>query len=291
MRRPAEFQVISALAFCAFMLPCSSLAYSGVISVDTVEAIPGTQVNVPVRLSNNDVPISALAFPLKYSSPYLSVDSISFAGSILPSDFDGKAYFTNIYGVIDTIRISYFPHFVNPIPTIDTTAGVVATIFFSVSPSAPPGTTIPIDSINWDSVFQLDTAVFRMEMKITASDITGQVVYYLDHVPGAVVVRSPTDVNDGVEPSGLPTSFNLSQNFPNPFNPSTIIRFALPRPSHVELEVFNILGQKVVTLIDKHLPAGSHEIEFNAFDYPSGIYFYRLSHDQGVETRKMTLIK
>jgi hypothetical protein len=65
----------------------------------------------------------------------------------------------------------------------------------------------------------------------------------------------------------------------------------LPRPSHVELEVFNILGQKVVTLIDKHLPAGSHEIEFNAFDYPSGIYFYRLSHDQGVETRKMTLIK
>ncbi len=290
MKRLAEFQIIPALAFCVLMLPCSALAYSGVISIDTVEAMPGTQVKVPVRLSNNDEPISGLAIPLKYSSPYLSVDSISFVGSILPSNFEGKAFSTNIYN-IDTIRILYIADFIDPIPTIDTTGGVVATIFFSVSPSALPGTTIPIDSINWDSVFEYEGKTFRMELKINASDTTGNVVYYPDYVPGAVVVESPTDVEDGIEPSGLPATFSLCQNYPNPFNPATIIGFALPQASHVKLEVFNILGQKVAKLVDKRLPAGSHEIEFNATDHPSGIYFYRLSHDGGNITRKMTLIK
>ncbi|MFQ6009182.1 MAG: cohesin domain-containing protein, partial [Candidatus Zixiibacteriota bacterium] len=134
MRLHANFHIIFALVLTVFLLPASTLAYSGVISVDTVEALPGEQVEVAVRLSNNDKPISALTIPLKYSSPYLSVDSISLVGSILPSDFSGMRYYTNIY-VIDTIRISYIPDIVSPIPVITTSGGIVATIFFSVSPS------------------------------------------------------------------------------------------------------------------------------------------------------------
>ena len=82
--------------------------YSGVVKVDTVEAVPGEHVAVPVRLSNSDAPISGLTVPLKFSSPDLTVDSISFEGSILPSDFDGHVVVDNVSG---EIGISYVAKF------------------------------------------------------------------------------------------------------------------------------------------------------------------------------------
>lgn len=89
----------------------------------------------------------------------------------------------------------------------------------------------------------------------------------------------------------LPGEFKLSQNYPNPFNPSTTFEFALPTPSHVNLTVFNLLGQKVTTVIDEHLNAGVHTYEWNANDNASGVYFYRLTTDENTETRKMMLLK
>jgi len=105
------------------------------------------------------------------------------------------------------------------------------------------------------------------------------------------VVKSPTGIDDDVEPSMLPTFFSLLQNYPNPFNPTTVIEFALPQASRVKLEVFNILGQMTMTLVDDYLPAGNHQVIFDATNFPSGIYFYRLSHKDSKLTRKMTLIK
>ena len=89
----------------------------------------------------------------------------------------------------------------------------------------------------------------------------------------------------------LPTSFELAQNYPNPFNPTTKIEFALPQSSRVSLTVFNILGQTVDVLLDRDLPAGYHEVDWNAGRYASGVYFYRLQAGNFVETRKMLLLK
>jgi hypothetical protein len=96
---------------------------------------------------------------------------------------------------------------------------------------------------------------------------------------------------NGGEISSLPTEFNLSQNYPNPFNPTTDIQLALPKASEVRLDIFNLLGQKVTTLVDGTLPAGYHTITWDATGHATGVYFYRLATDEFVTSRKMVLVK
>ncbi len=94
----------------------------------------------------------------------------------------------------------------------------------------------------------------------------------------------------------LPTEFSLSQNYPNPFNPSTTIQFSLPGASDVRLEVLNILGQVVATLVNDQQEAGYHTIDWNGKDgggnsVASGIYFYRITAGDYQESKKMLLLK
>jgi hypothetical protein len=86
-------------------------------------------------------------------------------------------------------------------------------------------------------------------------------------------------------------NYNLIQNYPNPFNPTTVISWQLPVSSPVKLTVYNIAGQKVVTLVDDIQEPGFHSMEWNAVDMPSGVYFYRLEAKGYSEIRKMILMK
>ena len=95
---------------------------------------------------------------------------------------------------------------------------------------------------------------------------------------------------------GIPKQFSLDQNYPNPFNPSTTIRFALPMNAKVNIRLYNTLGQEVVNILNSELDAGVHETVFNASNFSSGVYFYRLEakgEDGSVlgETKRMLLIK
>ena len=99
-------------------------------------------------------------------------------------------------------------------------------------------------------------------------------------------------VSDIEEDLGLPETVELYQNYPNPFNPTSIIRYGVPEMSEVTLEVFDMLGRKVATLIDgetKH--AGRYNVQFNARSLASGMYIYRLKIGSKILTKKMTLIK
>ncbi len=89
----------------------------------------------------------------------------------------------------------------------------------------------------------------------------------------------------------VPKEFKLSQNYPNPFNPATSILFSLPKAGHVELAVFNVLGQKVAALVNEELARGEYKYIFDASSLPSGIYFYRLRVGDFTDTKKMALIK
>ncbi len=89
----------------------------------------------------------------------------------------------------------------------------------------------------------------------------------------------------------LPNEYSLSQNYPNPFNPTTTIEFSLRQDGRTVLEVFNILGQVVATLVNGELKAGTHQIRFNASALPSGLYFYRLRSGAFVSIKKMMLLK
>lgn len=94
-----------------------------------------------------------------------------------------------------------------------------------------------------------------------------------------------------VEGEDLPTAFKLEQNYPNPFNPTTTINYALPTTGSVRLEVYNIMGQRVATLVNAAQTAGNYSVQFNAANLASGVYIYRLQHGQHVQVQKMLLIK
>lgn len=89
----------------------------------------------------------------------------------------------------------------------------------------------------------------------------------------------------------IPNNYSLSQNFPNPFNPATNIKFQIPKSSSVKLIVYDIVGREVATLVSERLRAGAYQADWNASNYPSGVYFYKLITDEYSETKKMVLIK
>ncbi len=86
-------------------------------------------------------------------------------------------------------------------------------------------------------------------------------------------------------------NFSLLQNYPNPFNPTTNIHFAIPRSSFVKLIVYDMLGREVETLVNENLSAGTYNADWNAANYSSGVYFYKLETENFTETKKMLLIK
>ena len=94
----------------------------------------------------------------------------------------------------------------------------------------------------------------------------------------------------------LPKIYNLFQNYPNPFNPSTIIKYSIPNvetrhASSVQLKVYNVLGQEVITLVNEQQKPGHYEVIFDATNLPSGTYFYRITAGNFIATKKLLLLK
>ncbi len=138
---------------------------------------------------------------------------------------------------------------------------------------------------NWWGTSTPDSSLFN----------TCNPAYYVDFEP--YLTSSPkSSAPEKDEKSILPGSFALHPSYPNPFNPSTMIQFDLPISSQVKLVVYNILGQRVITLADKEYPAGSFAIQWNGVNaggerVSSGVYFYRLAAGSFTQARKMMLIK
>jgi small nuclear ribonucleoprotein (snRNP)-like protein len=98
-----------------------------------------------------------------------------------------------------------------------------------------------------------------------------------------------TDIN--INNSDLPITYSLKQNYPNPFNPITTIEYQLPKQNHVDLSIYNMLGQKVTCLISDEQPAGTYTMKWNANDFASGVYYYQLISGSFHAVRKMVLLK
>jgi hypothetical protein len=205
---------------------------------------------------------------------------VSFAGSLKPG---GSIAAVEIDAVSDTVAISYYPAFSPPpFATVGAAEGVLATIHGTVEADAAEGL-IEVDSISGGTGDLMWTG-------IGFSDDVGSGMYVPNSVgAGGLVVLSPTSVDDSRD--RLPGEFALAQNYPNPFNPTTTIEFALPEAGYARLSVFNVLGQVVATPVEGRLSAGNHKIVWDAGREPSGVYFYRLEHASGNQTRKMVLLK
>ncbi len=135
-------------------------------------------------------------------------------------------------------------------------------------------------TVLWERTQRFTTALLRESTTDIAS------LWYTAWVNAGV----PTQVETG-GPVLAAGQYTLEQNFPNPFNPSTSIRYTLPRSARVDLEVFNILGERVSRLVREEQARGGHQTTFDAGGLPSGIYFCRLRTAEGVLTRRMVLAR
>lgn len=123
---------------------------------------------------------------------------------------------------------------------------------------------------------------FSQNYGLLPYSLTGAVIDGVTY--GAIV-----NVENSIET--LPTQYSLSQNYPNPFNPSTTISYSIPGRSFVDLKVFDVLGRVISELVNKEQSAGNYDIQFDASNFGSGIYFYKLAVGSFVETKKMILLK
>jgi hypothetical protein len=116
--------------------------------------------------------------------------------------------------------------------------------------------------------------------------------HYIVDFEGAVeLAKQLTGVREGGTGTLIPGGYRLEQNYPNPFNPTTTIEFALPRRSRVALDLYDLLGRRVRTLVEGTLDAGTHRAVVDASDLAAGVFFYRLVTADGSLTRKMLLLR
>jgi len=138
-----------------------------------------------------------------------------------------------------------------------------------------------------NQVLQSGTATVGADDLVSITGIT----VFKDPNRVRIRVSDPTVAVESRESETLPTEFSLSQNYPNPFNPSTVISFQLPVNSHVMLQVFDLNGREVATLVDGNLAAGSHAVTFAPSETTSGFYFYKLTAGKFSQTRKAMMMK
>jgi hypothetical protein len=225
------------------------------------------QVVVPLNITNQDN-LAAMDIPLQFSE-----------GAVLKDV------------LFDKTRVAYFDLKVFNIDNEKHTVviGLLPQMTQDFKPDLAAGTG-PIANL----VFEATDQPITVEALVTTTPAHSLTFVYHDE-NGAIRSENPDFESFTVQPPPqaklIPEEFYMSQNYPNPFNPSTSFEFALPTPSHVNLTVFNVLGQQVTTVVDDNLGAGVYTYECNASNVSSGVYFYRLVTDENTETRKMMLLK
>ena len=122
----------------------------------------------------------------------------------------------------------------------------------------------------------------------TSVDFVGNAEAQKNEADTQTKVEFSTSIDAG---AGIPTRYVLDQNYPNPFNPSTTIQFGLPEAGKVSLDVFDMTGRRVATLVDESKTAGWHNVTFDASNLASGMYIYRIQSGDFIQTRKLILVK
>jgi hypothetical protein len=245
--------------------PTPTLAEANVISIfsDAYTNIDGVNLN-PAWGQSTVVTEMAIE-----GNNTLLYTGLNYQGTeFISQDVSGMTYLHIDYWTDNSTALNFFV--ISQTPTVDSdyhTFALVSEQWVSVD---IPLTTFP--NVDLTDVFQ-----FKVE---------GNGTIYWDNF---YFYSNPVGIDDRSET--LPLGFTLEQNFPNPFNPSTTIRFSMKHADHVVLKMFNIAGQEVFTLLDGKSSSGNHTVQFNANDLGSGTYFYSLTVGKQSSVKKMVLIK
>ncbi|MEJ2194912.1 MAG: T9SS type A sorting domain-containing protein, partial [Ignavibacteriaceae bacterium] len=150
------------------------------------------------------------------------------------------------------------------------------------------------DNAEWNKIGFVDGNGTTTELRSYSfsDDISSIEAISLSYRIKQIDFNGEYEYSDVVQVDNLaPSEYVLEQNYPNPFNPSTTIKFGLPEKSDVVITVYNSLGAEVATLVNEIREAGNYEIKFNADNFSSGIYYYKIASGSFVETKKMILLK
>jgi hypothetical protein len=206
----------------------------------------------------------------------LVVDSIFYVHLPAQKRFSTKPYLTNLGNTLPITGVSL--KIICNDPWIINFPGV--TVNF---PTIQAGATIMSTSV---VTLRYDSTTFPRYFNLRFEIMSGGFCYWKDSLKFEPVI---VGVEDELNP--LPTEFALEQNYPNPLNPSTTIKYSIPKSSQVTLKIFNTLGEELEILVNEEKPVGTYELNWNAVNIPSGVYFYRLQAGDFVQTRKMILLK
>lgn len=326
MKRSILFVLLFAVL--AFAAASNSYAQSGIIKIDTIkntqyanEIQEGQNPRFLIRLNNNTASYYDISYGFKISSPDGATwDSVT-PDSVGPFNVDGE----NLFGLRFN-QVFAFDGSFNGSATatsLDTTGMLAAATPTGTSRQLAPGYndtcfafTIWLNGTNnHGKHFCIDSAVandvlwtWKWVARGTFQDTFPTFESYsgvayqptgtgVDRIGSGYcfMVRDPlvgVDENEGL----LPKEFTVSKNYPNPFNPSTTIDYSVPRKSKVNLTVYNVLGQKVATLVNTEMAAGKYRAVWdgkadNGSTLSSGIYFYKFEADNFVKTSKMVMLK
>ena len=265
----------------AILLVAPSLVFAASVNQFAVGKVMTTKANtitVPLTITNDDN-LTAIDIPLKFSEG-VTLKEVTFEGT-RTEYFDLKV--ANINNQEHSVIIGLLPQITaTPKPDLKAGTGPVANLVFEVEDPAVKEITL--------ETFQTTNPGHFLAFVYHDFDENGVPHSRLEQVDFEKQ-SFPITASKGDIENNMPQTFGLSQNYPNPFNPTTNISFDVPVASHVELSIFNVLGQKVETLVDQELEPGTHQVEWDASRYSSGIYFYRISADNFTETKKMAFVK
>jgi hypothetical protein len=260
----------------ALLVPCVAFA-DAANKVSIAQAIPKTDnvVVIPIEITNN-VELAAIDIPLQFSEG-LTLKEVDFTDTRVDY-FDFKA--ARIDNETHNVVIGLLPQF-SPVakPDLAVGQGIVANLVFEITD--PDLTSIEVETIEFQNPNHSLSFIYHGGE--SGNGRTTNVVKP-DFTSTTVALSNSSE-------EGLPATYALFQNYPNPFNPTTSVSFDLPSASKVELVVYNVLGQKVATLVDGPMEAGNHVVEVDGSSMSSGLYFYKISANNFSDTKKMVLLK
>ncbi len=264
---------------CALIIPiCGDVTAQNIdVWADSVITAPAEAGFVSVRCYSN-VDIYAIVVPLRIESDAIIIDSVHFP-SIIPR---------NLFSVNSRFSESSRRGMVSIAPTFALAAltlrgDEIFRVHYHVRPSAS------FEIISVDTFYnRYYDAGYWVTEQLQVSDEFGFNLYP-DFTKGIIEIDNSTAVDD-VQGS-LPNEFALEQNYPNPFNPTTRIAFSVLKSEHITVDILDVLGRHVATLVNQRVNPGRFETTWDASNEPSGVYFYCLNRSTGTILRKMTLLK
>ncbi len=273
-------RTVSIISIILVLLMISSLSAADVNTIMAPKCVVDVdKVIVSIEL-NNVQAMAALDLPLKFSEG-VTLEEVSFTGT-RSENFDFAT--AKINNRDNTVVLGMIPMIYGENTDLTPGNGEIARLIFHVDDLSLESLELNAVSLKGHSPMFVYTEMVNGEGRtmVSTPEFSGVIVALAGGVQ--------------VEPAVVPATFALKQNAPNPFNPRTGIAFDLPAASHVRLEILNVLGQKVKTLVNEYHEAGSHSVIWDGRnDYgsatASGIYFYRITAGENQAVKKMMMLK